>query len=43
MNWQQVKIQIVPEHVDFIEPQLLNAGAVSITYLDAEDQPVFQE
>ena len=43
MNWQQLKIQIVPEHVDFIEPQLLNAGAVSITYLDAEDQPVFQE
>lgn len=43
MNWQQLKIQIVPEHVDFIEPQLLAAGAVSITYLDAEDQPVFQE
>ena len=43
MNWQQLKIQIIPEHVDFIEPQLLAAGAVSITYLDAEDQPVFQE
>ena len=43
MNWQQLKIQITPEHVDFIEPQLLAAGAVSITYLDAEDQPVFQE
>ena len=43
MNWQQLKIQIIPEHVDFIEPQLLTAGAVSITYLDAEDQPVFQE
>ena len=43
MNWQHLKIQIIPEHVDFIEPQLLAAGAVSITYLDAEDQPVFQE
>jgi len=43
MNWQQLKIQIIPEHVDFIEPQLLAAGAVSITFLDAEDQPVFQE
>ena len=43
MNWQQLKIQIISEHVDFIEPQLLAAGAVSITYLDAEDQPVFQE
>ena len=43
MNWQQLKIQIIPEHVDFIEPQLLAAGAVSITYLDAEDQTVFQE
>jgi ribosomal protein L11 methyltransferase len=43
MNWQQLKIQIISEHVDFIEPQLLTAGAVSITYLDAEDQPVFQE
>ena len=43
MNWQQLKIQIIPEHVDFIEPQLLAAGAVSITCLDAEDQPVFQE
>ncbi len=42
MNWQQLKIQIHPEHLDFIEAQLLNAGAVSITYLDAEDQPIFQ-
>ena len=42
MNWQQLKIQIHPDHLDFIEAQLLSAGAVSITYLDAEDQPIFQ-
>ena len=42
MNWQQLKVQIHPDHLDFIEPQLLAAGAVSITYLEAEDEPVFQ-
>lgn len=42
MNWQQLKVQIHPDHVDFIEPQLLAAGAVSVTYLDAQDQPIFQ-
>lgn len=42
MQWQQLKVQIHPDHLDFIEPQLLAAGAVSITYLDAEDQPIFQ-
>ncbi len=42
MTWQQLKLQIHPDHLDFIEAQLLAAGAVSLTYLDAEDQPIFQ-
>ena len=42
MSWQQLKLQIHPDHLDFIESQLLAAGAVSLTYLDAQDQPIFQ-
>lgn len=43
MAWQQLKLQINSGHLDFLEQQLLNAGAVSVTYLDAKDQPVFQK
>lgn len=41
--WQQIKIQLKPQHIESVEQHLLDKGALSITYLDAEDQPVFQE
>lgn len=43
MAWQQLKLQIESAHVDFFEQQLLAHGALSVTYLDAKDQPVFQK
>lgn len=43
MTWQQLKLQINSAHVDFFEQQLLSHGALSVTYLDAKDQPVFQK
>lgn len=42
MSWQQLKIQIRSEEIEPIEQFLLEHGAVSISYLDAEDQAVFQ-
>lgn len=42
MPWQQIKVNSVPEHTDAIEQSLLDFGAVSISFLDAKDQPVFQ-
>jgi|TARA_B110000483_G_scaffold243556_1_gene334099 ribosomal protein L11 methyltransferase len=42
MSWQQIKVNTTPEHSDAIETSLLNFGAVSISFLDAEDQAVFQ-
>ncbi len=42
MAWQQLKLQIDSALLDFFEQQLLSHGAVSVTYLDAKDQPVFQ-
>lgn len=41
--WQQIKIQVRSAEAEPLEQLLLDNGAVSITYLDAEDQPVFQE
>lgn len=43
MAWQQLTLQVSSAHVDFLEQQLLAHGAVSVTYLDAKDQPVFQK
>lgn len=43
MAWQQLKLQIHSAHVDFLEQQMLSYGAISITYLDAKDQAVFQK
>lgn len=41
--WQQLTIRVRSADAEPLEQQLLEAGAVSISYLDAEDQPVFQE
>ena len=43
MAWQQLRLQVLSGNIEFVEQQLLDQGAVSVTYLDAKDQPVFQE
>lgn len=42
MSWQQIKICFISKHLEPIEQQLIQQGAVAVTYLDAEDQPLFQ-
>jgi len=42
MSWQQIKICIPSKHLEPIEQQLIQLGAIATTYLDAEDQPLFQ-
>ena len=41
--WQQVKIQLKSEDASELEQTLVESGALSISYLDAKDQPVFQK
>ena len=41
--WQQLKIQLKSEDASELEQTLFKSGAISISYLDAEDQPVFQK
>ncbi|HAJ75039.1 MAG TPA: 50S ribosomal protein L11 methyltransferase [Gammaproteobacteria bacterium] len=41
--WQQLKIQLESEDCASLEQLLLEHGALSISYLDAEDQPIFQK
>lgn len=41
--WQQLTIRVRSADAEPLEQTLLDHGAVSISYLDAEDQPVFQE
>ncbi len=43
MPWQQLRVQLQSEHLEPIEQFLLDQGALSVTYLDAEDQAVFQK
>ena len=40
--WQQLKIQLHSEDTSYFEQILFDSDAISISYLDAEDQPVFQ-
>jgi ribosomal protein L11 methyltransferase len=42
MSWQQIKICFISKHLEPIEQQLIQQGAIAVTYLDAEDQPLFQ-
>lgn len=42
MNWQQVFIQTRKEYADVLSDELMLQGAVSITYLDSGDQPIFE-
>ena len=42
MPWLQLRIAITPEQAETFEDALLGVGAVSVTYMDAEDQPIFE-
>ena len=42
MPWLQVRLAITPEQAETYEDALLSVGAVSVTFMDAEDQPIFE-
>ncbi|MBC9249501.1 ribosomal protein L11 methyltransferase [Pseudomonas alcaligenes] len=42
MPWLQVRIAITPDQAETYEDALLGVGAVSVTFMDAEDQPIFE-
>jgi len=42
MPWLQVRLAITPEQAETYEDALLGMGAVSVTFMDAEDQPIFE-
>jgi len=42
MPWLQVRLAISPEQAQTYEDALLEVGAVSVTFMDAEDQPIFE-
>lgn len=42
MPWLQLRLAITPEQAEPMEDLLLGLGAVSVTFMDAEDQPIFE-
>jgi ribosomal protein L11 methyltransferase len=42
MPWLQVRLAISPAQAETYEDALLDVGAVSVTFMDAEDQPIFE-
>lgn len=42
MPWLQVKLEITPSLAEVFEDLLLEAGAVSVTYQDTQDQPIYE-
>jgi ribosomal protein L11 methyltransferase len=42
MPWLQVRLAITPAQAETYEDALLEVGAVSVTFMDAEDQPIFE-
>jgi len=42
MSWLQLRLAITPEQAERLEDELLELGAVSVTFMDAEDQPIFE-
>ncbi|MBL4820817.1 MAG: 50S ribosomal protein L11 methyltransferase [Gammaproteobacteria bacterium] len=42
MSWQQLQFQIPSADAEALEQVLIEGGALSVTLIDAEDQPVFQ-
>lgn len=41
-GWLQVQVEIAREHCEAVEQLLLEAGALALTLLDAEDHPVLE-
>ena len=37
MSWLQLRLAITPEQAESLEDKLLELGAVSVTFMDAED------
>ncbi len=42
MSWLQLRLAIHPDQAQALEDTLLGLGAVSVTFMDAEDQPIFE-
>lgn len=42
MAWLQLRLAVTPEQAVDYEDVLLACGAVSVTFMDAEDQPIFE-
>lgn len=42
MPWLQLRLAITPEQAESLEDALLGLDAVSVTFMDAEDQPIFE-
>lgn len=42
MPWIQMRLAITPEQADPLEDLLLAVGAVSVTFMDAADEPIFE-
>ncbi len=42
MPWLQVKLEISPSLADPFEDLLLESGALSVTYQDTQDQPIYE-
>ena len=43
MAWQQLRVRVRSDQIEPLEQLLLDYGGLSISYLDADDQPVFQK
>lgn len=43
MAWQQLRVRVRSDHIEPLEQLVLDYGGLSISYLDADDQPVFQK
>ena len=42
MSWLQVRLALTPAQAETYEDLMLELGAVSVTFMDAEDQPIFE-
>lgn len=42
MSWLQIRLAVTPDNAARHEPRLLTMGAVSVTFMDAEDQPIYE-
>lgn len=42
MSWLQVRLAVTPDDAARHEEQLLALGALSVTFMDAEDQPIYE-